>query len=93
LKFYIKASSLDTGEYTYFENIGLIYFKLDEYELALENFEKVIDLFPKFSGKSLFYKAVILLDLGKKKEICISLRQSLRNGFKPAKDLLKKYCN
>ena len=93
MKFYIKASSLDSGEYTYFENIGLIYFKLDQYELALENFEKVIDSFPEFSGKSLFYKAIILLDLDRKKEACIILRQSLSNGFKSAQNLLKKYCN
>tara|TARA_B100001175_G_scaffold205775_1_gene174694 strand:+ start:1547 stop:3841 length:2295 start_codon:yes stop_codon:yes gene_type:complete len=89
---YNQALSIDSEEYSYYENIGLIYFKLDNYELALENFEKVIDSFPKFSGKSLFYKAIIILDLGKQDEMCVLLRKSLSNGFKPAEDLLKKYC-
>ena len=93
LNHYNLALSLDPEEYSYYENIGLIYFKLDDYELALENFEKVIDSFSKFSGKSLYYKAVISYDLGKEDEMCVLLRKSLSNGFKPAQDLLKKYCN
>ena len=93
LNFYSQAASYDPNEYTYFENLGVIYFKLDNYELAIENFEKVIDSFPKFSGKSLYYKAVISLDLGREKEMCVLLRKSFSNNFKPAQNLLKKYCN
>ena len=93
LNYYNQALSLDSEEYSYYENIGLIYFKLDNYELALENFNKVINFFPTNAGKSLFYKAIIILDSGKEDEMCVLLRKSLSNDFKPAKDLLKKYCN
>ena len=93
MNYYNQALSLDSEEYSYYENIGLIYFKLDNYELALENFNKVINFSQQMLENLCFYKAIIILDSGKEDEMCVLLRKSLSNDFKPAKDLLKKYCN
>lgn len=93
---YSEASDIDPTEYTYLENLGIISFKLNKYENALKYFDKVLNNFSSDTGKSEYYKSVILLDEGKfkdPKKACELLKISLKKGFTASKSLVDAYCN
>ena len=93
---YSEASVIDPTEYTYLENLGIISFKLNKYENALKYFDMVLNDFSSDTGKSEYYKSVILLDESKFKDTekaCELLRISFNKGFTASKPLVDRYCN
>lgn len=96
LEIYGDAIRVDDQNVEFYENRGIIYFKLNKYQKALQEFDYVINTLKNSnSGKSEFYKAVILIDQksDNKSLICTLLKISDKKGFNGAKSITNNYCN
>ena len=67
---FTNLSTLNPTEYLIAENTGICYFNLKEYGKAISWFNKVLQLTTAKDGKSEFFKAKCLLNLGRKEEGC-----------------------
>ena len=96
LKEFEIALKIDNTQYTYLEDMGVISFKLDQYNNALNYFNKVLNDYSPEDGKAEFYKAIILLDKNYEKQdkqsACDLLKISLSKDFKASREVLKRYC-
>ncbi len=78
---YELASSIDSYDYTYFQNAALAFANTEETEKAINYFNKVIYDFKVNDGKSHFYKGILLLRIDKKDKGCEYLRQAAEYKF------------
>lgn len=88
-----KASTLNPGMYSYFENAAAAFSEIKEYEKALKYSSIVIDSFNISTGKSEFIKAISLTKLNNEEDACPLFRVSYKKGFEGAYPFLNKYCN
>lgn len=95
LKYYQLAIELDNTDYSFYENLALSYFMLNEYEKALENFDLVTEKFKINDGKSYYYKGFIFLEQDKKEQGCENIRQAIQLGFNNSisNQTYNFYCN
>ena len=61
VNFFESAISLDDQQYLYFENAAMVYDNLNDYEKAIEYYDKVIYEFKTNDGKSEFLKGLMLI--------------------------------
>ena len=92
-KLYEKATTLNPGMYSYFENAAAAFSEIKEYEKALKYSSIVIDSFNISTGKSEFIKAISLIKLNNEEDACPLFRVSYKKGFEGAYPFLNKYCN
>ena len=78
---YELASSIDSYDYTYFQNAALAYANTEEVDKAINYFDKVIYDFKVNNGKAHFYKGILLLRIDKRNEGCKYLRQAAEYKF------------
>lgn len=78
---YELALSIDSYDYTYFQNAALAYANTEEVEKAINYFDKVIYDFQVVDGKSHFYKGILLLKIDKKNEGCNYLKKAAEYKF------------
>lgn len=71
---YELASSIDSYDYTYFQNAALSFANTDQSEKALELFDKVIYDFKIKDGKAYFYKGILLAKLDRIEDACRYLK-------------------
>ncbi len=61
VNFFEAAITLDDQQYLYFENAAMVYDNLNDYEKAIEYYDKVIYEFKTNDGKSEFLKGLMLI--------------------------------
>ncbi len=75
---YTKAINLDGSNHVYYSNRANIYHQLEDYEAALADAEKCIELKPSF-GKGFLRKADALTAMGKRDEAVEALRDGIES--------------
>ncbi|HET9431946.1 MAG TPA: O-antigen ligase family protein, partial [Chitinophagaceae bacterium] len=88
-----KASQLNPNDFISVENIGLSYFALTQYNKAIPYFDKVIKSKSTTDGKSEYYKALCLLNTGRKEEGCLALRLAQQKNYPDAPATIAASCN
>jgi tetratricopeptide (TPR) repeat protein len=89
---FIKSTDISNGSYGVYENIGVCYFNMRQWERCLPWFDKVFATKSANDGKSEYFKAAALINLGIKDEACALLKISKGKGFTAADGLIKGYC-
>lgn len=91
---YELALTIDSYDYTYFQNAALAYSNTEESEKAINYFDKVIYDFKLQDGKAHFYKGILLLRLEKKNEGCSYLKKAAEYRFsgEGSLDMYKRLC-
>ena len=78
---YELAASIDSYDYTHFQNAALAYANTDQTDKAINYFDRVIYDFQLSDGKAYFYKGILLIKIDKKIEGCKYLRQAAEYKF------------
>ena len=78
---YELAASIDSYDYTHFQNAALAYANTDQTDKAINYFDRVIYDFQLSDGKAHFYKGILLIKIDKKIEGCKYLRQAAEYKF------------
>ena len=91
---YELALSIDSYDYTYFQNAALAFANTEEVDKAITYFDKVIYDFKLKDGKAHFYKGILLLKIGKKNVGCSYLRTAVEYRFSGdgSSDMYKRFC-
>ena len=88
---FIRSTQISNGSYGVFENIAICYFNMRQWERSLPWFDKVFAL-KSTDGKSEYFKAAALINLGRKDEACALLRISKSKGYTASDGLINTYC-
>ena len=91
---YELALSIDSYDYTYFQNAALAYANTEETDKAINYFDKVIYDFQVKDGKAHFYKGILLLRIQQKNEGCSYLKKAVEYRFsgEGSLDMYKRLC-
>ena len=89
---FIRAASLNPGNYAFFENAGICYYASNEFNKAVLYFDKSIKLGTSASGKSEYFKAVSLVKLGRKDEGCALAKIAKEKKYPDADSFLQSNC-
>ena len=92
IKKFRRVTELDPEGYAGYEDLGICYFFLNQYEEAMKYFDKVLTLKELRDGKSEFYKALCLANLGNTSEGCRFLHIASAKNFKMADDYIRRNC-
>ncbi|MFM7358635.1 MAG: O-antigen ligase family protein [Sediminibacterium sp.] len=88
---FIRSTQISNGSYGVFENIAICYFNMRQWERSLPWFDQVFAL-KSTDGKSEYFKAAALINLGRKEEACALLRISKSKGYTASDGLINTYC-
>ncbi|MFY7994976.1 MAG: O-antigen ligase family protein [Sediminibacterium sp.] len=88
---FILSTKISNGSYGVYENIAICYFNMRQWEKSLTWFDQV---FARRStdGKSEYFKAAALINLGRKDEACALLKIAKARGYTAADGLINNYC-
>jgi tetratricopeptide (TPR) repeat protein len=75
-----------------YENAGVSYFNMGEYQKCIPYFDKVIAMQTSRDGKSEYFKGVAHYNLGNKAEGCKWVAIANNKGFKEAAVILQNNC-
>lgn len=89
---FLKAAEITPGNYIIYENAAIAYFNNGEYRKSMVYFNKVIELKSAVDGKTEYFLAVALINLGKREEGCNYLQISQSKGYAEAAVILKSHC-
>ncbi len=78
---YELAASIDSYDYTYFQNAALSFANTEEVDKAINYFDKVIYDFKLNDGKAHFYKGILLIKIERKDEGCKYLKAAAEYRF------------
>jgi O-antigen ligase/tetratricopeptide (TPR) repeat protein len=81
---FVKAGNIITGNYVIYENAGISYFNIKEYNNAIRYFDKSIALGTSTDGKSEYFKGVSLYNTGNKTGGCELIRKASEKGYAEA---------
>ena len=87
-----KAIQLNPLDYAYYENASTSNYMIGNYNLALEQINKVINELNPLNGKCEYIKALIFVRLGDPIGACPLLETSIKSGFSQANLLFDQYC-
>ena len=87
-----KAIQLNPLDYAYYENASTSNYMIGNYNLALEQMNKVINELNPLNGKCEYIKALIFIRLGDPIGACPLLETSIKSGFSQANPLFGQYC-
>jgi O-antigen ligase/tetratricopeptide (TPR) repeat protein len=87
-----KAQQLNPYDYAFDENIGLCYHSMGDFNQAIPYFDKVVASGKARDAKSLVFRGLALISIGKKTEGCNSLQQAAARNYPGASDLIKANC-
>jgi O-antigen ligase/tetratricopeptide (TPR) repeat protein len=90
---FIKASKLDPSNYAHNENAGICYFSNKEYNKAIPYLDKAINSGKATTGKSEYFKGLILIQLGNKTGGCELLHKAKEKNYAEADAFIKGNCN
>lgn len=80
LEFNIEAYDYNNTDHTILDNLGMNYYFLEQYDKALDIYEKFINLNPSFPS-AYFYYALTQIKLGNKEIALSSLEKGLKCNF------------
>jgi O-antigen ligase len=89
---FIRAASLNPGNYAFFENAGICYYASNQFDKAVLYFDKAIQLGTSASGKSEYFKAVSLVNLGRKDEGCALAKIAKEKKYPDADLFIQSNC-
>tara|TARA_A100001011_G_scaffold399513_1_gene508519 strand:+ start:2465 stop:3475 length:1011 start_codon:yes stop_codon:yes gene_type:complete len=89
---YAKAASVNPYEYTFFENAGVSYFQAQDYQLAIENLQVVVDSLNPKTGKSEFVLAQSYFNTGDSRKACDYAYKSTEYDYVESFKLIGMYC-
>lgn len=89
---YIKASIADPSNYTHYENVGICYYTSKAFEKAIQYFDKAVQLPAANTGKSEFFKAMSLIALGKKDQVCGALQAAKAKNYPGVDSFIAQNC-
>jgi len=92
-KFYAKASELNPTDYTLFENAGLNYFLIKEYDKSLEYLNTVIDSLNPGTGKSEFIAASAFIGKFDSVNACKYAKLAAESDYEGSYGIIAKFCN
>ncbi|MES2332409.1 MAG: O-antigen ligase family protein [Bacteroidota bacterium] len=87
--FFLKSHALNPGDISSLENAAICYFNLGQYQKAIPYFDQELATKLSTNGKPEYFKAIALINLGKKEEGC-SLMQVASTKKYPGADLILK---
>ena len=90
---FIKASKLNPNNYTFYENAGLSFFNLKEFNKAIPFFDQAISSNKAMNGKSELFKGLALIVLGNKSGGCEWLHKAKEKNYQGAETYIKNNCN
>ena len=76
-----KAAEASPLDYAFFENVALCYLGQSKYTEAIEWFDKVIKMGSARDAKSIFYKGISLVRMGRKEEGCQWLSRAAGQNY------------
>jgi len=96
-----KALSIEPNETYIWESRGEIFFKKGEYEKAIQDMTKSIELYElkttkaesQFPDLSYYYRGLAEIKIGKIRKGCNDLKEASEAGNKDADIAIKEYCN
>jgi O-antigen ligase/tetratricopeptide (TPR) repeat protein len=89
---FLKAAALNPNNFLSYENAAMCYFNLKSWQKAIHYFDKELALNLSSNGKPEYYKAVALINSGKKDEGCAFLHIASSKGWKDADGIIKSHC-
>ena len=92
-KFYAKASEFNPTDYTLFENAGLNYYLINEYDKSLEYLNIVIDSMNPGTGKSEFIASSVFIGKNDKVKACEYAKLASEFDFPGSYGIIAKFCN
>ena len=89
---FISSSKISNGTYGVYENIAICYFNMKQWNQSLPYFDRVMAMKTATDGKTEYFKAAALINLGRKDEACALLQISKSKGYAAADGLINGYC-
>lgn len=89
---FIRAANLNPTNYAFLENAGICYFANNQFDKAIVYFDKAINLGISTTGKSEYFKAVCLVNLGRKDEGCVLANLAKEKKYPDADTFIKSNC-
>jgi tetratricopeptide (TPR) repeat protein len=89
---FISSSKISNGTYGVYENIAICYFNLKQWNQSLPYFDRVLAMKTATDGKTEYFKAAALINMGRKDEACALLQISKSKGYTAADGLINGYC-
>ncbi len=89
---FLKAVSVNPGNYVAFENAGICYINMKEWKKALGCFDKELALGLSTNGKPEYFRGAALINLGQKDQGCTSLHIASKKGWKEADAVIQSTC-
>lgn len=91
LTYFSKLHKLNPVDNSYTENVGICYYVLKKYDLAVPYFDQIIAANVYANGKPEYFKGICLSKLGKQEQACFFLKLANARNFPPAKTAVT-YC-
>ena len=89
---FIRSSKISSGTYGVYENIAICYFNMKDWAKSIPYFDKVLSMKTATDGKSEYFKAAALINLGKKEEACPLLGIAKAKNYPGTDALINSYC-
>ncbi len=89
---FIRSSQISSGTYGVYENIAICYFNMKDWAKSIPYFDKVLSMKTATDGKSEYFKAAALINLGKKEEACPLLGIAKAKNYPGTDALINSYC-
>lgn len=91
LVYFQKLHALNPVDNSYTENVGICYYVLKKYDLAIPYFDKIIAANVYSNGKPEYFKGISLSKIGKPEQACFYLKIANARHF-PAAQPAAAYC-
>ena len=92
LVYFSKLNKLNPADNSYTENVGICYYVLKKYDLAIPYFDRIIATNVYANGKPEYFKGICLSKIGKQEQACFFLKIADSKGFPLAKSVVSTYC-
>jgi O-antigen ligase len=90
---YKELSTLDPGNFSHLENVGICYYAGRSFAESLFYFAKSEQHPGNNTGKSAYFAGMSQLSIGKKAEACSSFKRSQGKGYPDAAKAIAQHCN
>lgn len=90
---YKELATLDPGNFSHLENVGICYYAGRSFAESLFYFAKSEQHPGNNTGKSAYFAGMSQLSIGKKAEACSSFKRSQAKGYPDAAKAIAQHCN
>lgn len=92
LIYFSKLNKLNPADNSYTENVGICYYVLKKYDLAIPYFDRIIAANVYTNGKPEYFKGICLSKIGKQEQACFFLKIADSKKFPLASNVVSTYC-